>query len=209
MIKLVIDTSSQICQVAFVEDENILSHVSKEISLGMGEALFGILQNALDKTGIIKQDIGEIYVTLGPGSFTGVRIGISAALGLKLGLNIPLYGVSSLKAHATQSKQLLPCIVILNAKRKDFYVQAFRSDLCAITEPLNISVEMIREMLSNKSYFVCGDSAQEIKDDLFSNCVFDENRFLDPLSIIKTRKESDVVPLYIRPPDVGMKKWEK
>ncbi len=210
MIKLVIDTSSHICQIAIIKDETILSHVFQEISFGMGEALFGILQKALDQAGIIKQDIDEIYVTLGPGSFTGVRIGISAAIGLKLGLGIPLHGISSLKAHAQQGRSVLPALVILDARRqKDFYVQAFAPDLTPLTEPLNISVEMIREMLSNKAYFVCGDAAQELKDGLFLNCVFDENRFLDPLSIIHTGGQKQVAPLYIRPPDVGIKKWEK
>jgi tRNA threonylcarbamoyladenosine biosynthesis protein TsaB len=210
MIKLIIDTSSHICQIALIRDEELISHVFQERSFGMGEIIFEIIAQALNKAAIIKRDICEIYVTLGPGSFTGVRIGIATALGLKLGFGIPLLGVSSFKAHAQRQKLSgLKPLVVLDARRQDIYVQAFDVHLNPETDPLNISLETFREMFSRGEYFVCGDGITQIRDRTFLYSVFDQNRFLDPLLITQTPCEDSVVPLYVRPPDVGIKKLEK
>lgn len=204
MPKLIIDTTSRICQVALIQNYEIVAHSFEETAFGMGEILFGLIDKLFETSGTFKKDISEIYVTLGPGSFTGVRIGISAALGLKLGLNVPLYGISALKAHKMQAKKSLPTLVVLDARRKDFYVQAFDENDYPITDPLNISIETLKMTFSNSKYFVCGDCIDQIQDDQMRLWIWDQSRFLDPMSILKAPLEASPVPLYVRSPDVGI-----
>lgn len=170
--------------------------------MGIGEILLDLIEQVISPH-CQKQDLNEIYVTIGPGSFTGVRIGIATALGLKIGLKIPLFGISSFKAHAKQKKHPLPALVILDAKRQDFYVQEFDENGSPVCEPLNISLVTLEEMFKDRSYFVCGDYVQDTHN---SKWILDQNRFLDPLIITKTKPEQEAIPLYVRPPDVGMPK---
>ncbi len=202
MYKLVIDTCSRICQVALIKDDHTISHLIKETSMGIGEILLDLIIQLISNH-CKKEDLSEIYVTVGPGSFTGVRIGIATALGLKLGLGIPLFGISSFKAHAKQKNHPLPALVILDAKRQDFYVQEFDENGVPVDIPLNISLETLTKMFKDRSYFVCGDYVQDTQS---SKWVLDKSRFLDPLIITQTKPEQGTQPLYVRPPDVGLPK---
>jgi tRNA threonylcarbamoyladenosine biosynthesis protein TsaB len=191
--------------VALFQDFEMLSHVFQERSYGMGEILFSLMEEAFKTAGVFKKDISQIYVTLGPGSFTGLRVGIAAAIGLKIGLNKPLFGVSCLKAHARQNAHHKSILVILDARREDFYVQAFDDHLNPKSDPLNISLELIEKMFSNNDYWVCGDIVDKINLNHKALWTIDKSRFLKPLSIIQTPLESKIIPFYIRPPDVGIK----
>lgn len=206
-LNLVIDTSSRICQVAITQHDQVLAHVVDERSHGYGEIIFGLLGRALKESGIEKKELSAIYAITGPGSFTGVRVGVSAALGVHMGLEIPLFGISAFKAHKTQNMPFgQDMLVILDARRVDVYVQAFSQDGVELTSEMNISLVTLEEMFSNRMYRICGDYAESISHVVCKNWHKNSNSFLKPLSIVQTEPEQSYAPLYVRPPDVGFKK---
>ncbi len=101
-----IDTAAKGCSVAIVEGETLLSEVTKVSSHTHAIHLMGMIHDAMDLGGIGIHDLDGFAVTHGPGSFTGLRIGISAVKGLASALDKPAVGVSSLQVLAMQ---LIPC----------------------------------------------------------------------------------------------------
>lgn len=97
---LCIDTSSDICGVSILENENSLVNLDNNTGRTHSENLMPMIKNAFDKTNLSLKDINLIVCDKGPGSFTGIRIGIACAKAFNDSLNIPCVGVSSLEALA-------------------------------------------------------------------------------------------------------------
>lgn len=96
---LAFDTSAAHCAAALLRDGQIIARV-EPMSRGQGERLMVLLQEVLDETEINWADLDAIAVGTGPGNFTGIRIAVSAARGLALGLGKPAIGVSNFDAVA-------------------------------------------------------------------------------------------------------------
>lgn len=95
------------------------------IGRGHAEVLIDMIDEALGQLDLSYQDLTRIGVTTGPGSFTGVRVGLSAARGLALALDIPVVGVSTLEALASGCDMTSAKLVVQDAKRGEFYTQFF------------------------------------------------------------------------------------
>jgi tRNA threonylcarbamoyl adenosine modification protein YeaZ len=92
------DTSASHCAAALVSDDRTLAARSEDMARGQAERLMPLLAAVLDGAGVHWADLTRIGVGIGPGNFTGVRIAVSAARGLALGLDIPAIGVSTFAA---------------------------------------------------------------------------------------------------------------
>ena len=99
---LAIDTAAPRLQLALLHDDDRVETLSEDMATGQAERLFPALAELLARSGATYADLTRIAVTTGPGSFTGLRIGLSAARGLGLALNIPVVGVPSLLALSLQ-----------------------------------------------------------------------------------------------------------
>lgn len=120
--------------------------------------LMPMVQEVLAEAKVAFADLGLIVTTVGPGSFTGLRIGLSAARTLGLALGIPVQGVSTLEAVARSAvAERSPCLVVLESKRTDFYVQAFDGDKNPISDAACIEPEDLRKMIAENDYVLCGD----------------------------------------------------
>ena len=129
MICLAIDTAGPVCAAALADSDALpplLASESERIGRGHAERLIPMIGELLGKAGVGYPDIGLIAVTTGPGSFTGVRIGISAARGLALALGIGARGISVLDVLCRQVRSDGGGTVaaVLDAGHGDVFVQA-------------------------------------------------------------------------------------
>lgn len=102
MIVLGIDTSLDACSVAIVRDGETLAHLREVMNRGQAERLAPMVREAAQQAGVTFAQVDRVVVTTGPGSFTGVRVGLSFARTLALSLGKPCLGVSTLEALALE-----------------------------------------------------------------------------------------------------------
>ena len=138
MVALSIDTAANICAVALsdLRSKKILAAISDDITRGHAEILMDIIDRCMVQAGVSYKHINKIITTTGPGSFTGVRVGMSAARAIGLGLSKPVVGISNLQAcasYASSTKNSLddqqPISVILDARRDEVYFQQFQNTI--------------------------------------------------------------------------------
>ncbi|MCP4185807.1 MAG: tRNA (adenosine(37)-N6)-threonylcarbamoyltransferase complex dimerization subunit type 1 TsaB [Hyphomicrobiales bacterium] len=170
MVTLSIDTAGNFCAAALNDAATgkLLSAVSYDIGRGHAEILMRVIDEALIQADLEYQNVDKVVTTLGPGSFTGVRVGISTARAIGLGLSKPVVGVSVLRAcaqHATQldnarfAKRIVS--VILDARREEYYFQPLRegkpikeATVCNIEELVNF-----HEDFRKQDVVLCGSGA--------------------------------------------------
>jgi tRNA threonylcarbamoyl adenosine modification protein YeaZ len=116
MMQLAIDTSTDAASIALVRDSEVLAELTWHSGQNHTTELLPHLSHLLNKTDI--QSINCIFVAKGPGSFNGLRVGVSTAKGLAFSLGIPVVGVSTLEADAYQHAEIgLPVCPVFNAGR--------------------------------------------------------------------------------------------
>ncbi len=160
MLSLIIDTAIDKCQVAVMNGDDLCVVQSVDMIHGFANALIPMIDAVLSDGHKTLQDIERIIVTAGPGSFTGIRVGLSTARALGVSLTIPVMGISTLKNLAFQASgntQILACV---NTRRGDFYTQKFDSDMRPLNEPEILSLE---EMNGFKGIVIGINEASDIK----------------------------------------------
>lgn len=120
-----IDTSAARCAVAVCRaDGSVLAHAAVPMARGHAGHLFPMLEDALRRAGGSHADVSRVAVCTGPGSFTGIRVGVSAARGLALGCGVPVFGVTRFEALAAGVTGDMPLAVAIAARggryRQDF-----------------------------------------------------------------------------------------
>ena len=121
---LAIDTSGARLQLGLLHDSGVETAVEAR-ERGHAEILFDRIATLLDAAGVAYSDLGRIAVITGPGSFSGLRIGLSAARGLGLALDIPVIGISTLEAVSLSAPSGHPFVVMMDARRGEMYRQEF------------------------------------------------------------------------------------
>lgn len=121
MIRLAVDTSTKTQSVAVEVDDVLVSTRRCLRARGHSETLLSTAQGALSDAGYTVDDVHEIVCGLGPGSFTGVRIGLSFALGVAAAKDIPVFGVDSLRAFLMFIPTRVLVAVALDARRSEVY----------------------------------------------------------------------------------------
>ena len=132
MRSLFIDTSSFNITVAIIEDNNILARYYDKVLDDMASKIFPIIDELFSKVDFEIKDINKVYVVNGPGSFTGVRIGVTIAKVLASQLKINIYPVSSLELMASGTDS--DCLALIDARRGFVYAGAYDKDLSLILE---------------------------------------------------------------------------
>lgn len=141
MLTLAIDTASSACQ-ACVHDsdaDRVLGLGTEIIGRGHAERLMPVIEQALEAAAVDLPDIGRIGVTVGPGSFTGIRVGLSVARGLALALGCDCVGVDSLSVlaagHAEAAGQVL---AVIDARRGEVYAALFDAGARTVLVPPSV-----------------------------------------------------------------------
>jgi tRNA threonylcarbamoyladenosine biosynthesis protein TsaB len=128
MLVLAIDTALDACSAALIDasDDRTLASESREIGRGHTEHLLPIVDGVMKAAGVKFSDVDRFAVTIGPGSFTGLRVGLSAARGFGLVTKKPVVGISTLAAFTAPlitQDQAVPVVAAIDAKHGNLYMQ--------------------------------------------------------------------------------------
>lgn len=165
MLILAFETSAKAASVALLENRNLLGECYQNTGLTHSQTLLVMAQDLLEQCGKTTADLEAVAVAAGPGSFTGIRIGVAAAKGLAWGGELPCYGVSTLEAMA-ESLGIWQGYVcpVMDARRSQVYNALFHVDcgkITRITEDRAISMDDLGENLQKLSepVFLVGDGS--------------------------------------------------
>ena len=146
MLILAIDTALDACSAAVLDTNaaRLIAHESEPMKRGHAEALMPLLARVIKQAGIAFADIDRIAVTTGPGSFTGLRVGLSAARGIALAANKPAVGLTTLTAYTapvvSQNRQQ-PVISAIDARHDHVYFQVVSGDGRSLIRPRVAPIE--------------------------------------------------------------------
>ena len=135
---LYIDTSSSYLNTALVEDNNVLASINEEFGQSLSEVVVPKIVSMFQENNIEPKDIDKIIVVNGPGSFTGIRIGITIAKVYAWSLNIPITTIDSLSAMAISSNDKKVHIPMINARRGYVYGAIYDEDNRILLKPQHI-----------------------------------------------------------------------
>ena len=161
---LAIDTALDQSSVCLFDTElgSPLASETLAMQRGHGEALIPMIQRVMADAALPFSAINRIAVTVGPGSFTGVRIGLSAARGLALALDCALVGVTTFSAFAGPifaEKRGVPVVVVLDARNDQVYVQVFGDTGAPLAAPLACPLTEAAKALGVAQAIVTGTAA--------------------------------------------------
>jgi tRNA threonylcarbamoyladenosine biosynthesis protein TsaB len=186
---------------------------------GNAERLFQIITTTLDEAGLELADIDRLAVTLGPGTFTGLRVGTAAARGLALATGKPVVGTSSLAVIAAQARRVVsqlqgvPITVAMDARRGALYVQHFGSDREPTTEPALLTPAEAADRLCGASdsvdIHIVGSGAEPLADAIRARGrhapvqLTDIQPHAGALALMAPHLEplASLTPIYLRQPD--------
>lgn len=128
MLLLAFDTATPATTVALHDGERVLASVSGEGSMAHGEWLVPFIAQAVDEAGVTMADLTDIAVGVGPGPFTGLRVGVVTALTLGSTLGLKAHGICSLDIIASRIDSDVDFLVATDARRKEIYWARYRPD---------------------------------------------------------------------------------
>jgi tRNA threonylcarbamoyladenosine biosynthesis protein TsaB len=168
---LSIESSGIICSVALHKNEQFLDCIESTETNVHGEKLAVFIDEILKKNALTPSDLSAIAASEGPGSYTGLRIGVSVAKGMCYALSIPLISIDTLKslAHAmlmAQDKLDVDTVFLpmIDARRMEVYLAGFDTNLNKIitTKPVILEEEFYSGLEKTKTYYIAGSGASKV-----------------------------------------------
>ena len=168
---LAIDTALAACAAAVLDTAHGGMIASESATMGRGhaEALMPLIARVMKASDLDVADLDRIAVTTGPGSFTGLRVGIAAARGLALAGNVPVVGVSTLSAYAAPYLGIddkTPVVVAIDARHGQVYLQAFGPSGATLVAPRLAPLSEAVHAASAAPVRIIGSAAQAVADAL-------------------------------------------
>ena len=208
MLVLALDTSMAACSVCVYDagSGRVLASRHEFMDRGQAEALAPMVQETMASAGVAFKDLARIAVTTGPGTFTGVRIGLAMARGLGVALTIPVTGINSLAAIACNERAGdLPIVVAVDARANDIYFAPYDASGHELTAPVIVTLADAHKCMPGRPSRLLGTAADLLLDkkhvrsdagDLPVAANFVKLAASIPSSTVPPE------PLYLRPPDV-------
>ncbi|MEQ8334804.1 tRNA (adenosine(37)-N6)-threonylcarbamoyltransferase complex dimerization subunit type 1 TsaB [Nisaea sp.] len=216
-----IDSSTGACSIALCRGGAVLAHFREDMARGQSERLAPMAEAGLAAAGLNFQDLDAIAVTRGPGSFTGLRIGMAFAKGLGQALGIPVLGVTGFDAVARAALAIDGAAghgvaVVLESRRADLFLQIFTADGVpdgpATALPAGDIAVLLRQAAMPAPLLLAGDAADTVMA-VFADA--DTAIVRSPVSAPDAREVALIglemgagpdlpppQPLYLRAPDV-------
>jgi tRNA threonylcarbamoyladenosine biosynthesis protein TsaB len=203
----------------------VVAAESQRMRHNHGEALFPMIERVMAEAGLAPSRLDAVAIAIGPGGFTGIRVGLAAARGMALALDAQLVGVSSFAAVAAQvagrrATAGAALLVALDSRRADLYVQLFARDCASpLTAPQALLAEELPRYVAQQglgSLLIAGDAADAAAEALANSvdCIVMADMAPDARGVAAAAlgelrsgvSAGTVRPLYLRPPDVTLPK---
>ncbi len=185
---------------------------------GQAERLMPMIQSIAAESGVTLADVDLFAVTVGPGAFTGLRIGLAACAGLALAADRPIIGIGNLEAaaRAVPADRIAgrTMLVALDSRRTEVFAQTFDADHQPLEDPACLPPDALAARLPDGPVLVTGDAAPAVAESVSRALgaervsVFDGAGPADPVVVATLAAERSgqagreaPVPLYLRPPD--------
>jgi tRNA threonylcarbamoyladenosine biosynthesis protein TsaB len=233
---LALDSATSACSVAVWTGDGVTARRMEKMTRGHAVRLMPMAQAAMGDAGLAFDQLDMVATTIGPGGFTGLRIGLAGARAIAMAAAIPIVGFTTFQviAHQTMmdadisknSGVRAPLLVVLDAKRSDFYFQLFDANGAPVTQPAASPVDVIAKVVSaelapkasrapNESLALCGDGADMVLEALKARGVLvhrGEGPDAPDAAIVARLAYSGAPwdpapppePLYLRPPDAAL-----
>jgi tRNA threonylcarbamoyladenosine biosynthesis protein TsaB len=164
MLILAIDTALDACAAGVLDTRTskLIAHESLLMKRGHAEALMPLLARVMAQSGIAFADLDRIAVTTGPGSFTGLRVGLSAARGIGLAAGKPVVGITTLTAYAApvvSQNGDHPVIAAIDARHDHLYFQAVSGNGTSLVRPGVIPIDEALEAAQFGAPHLVGNAA--------------------------------------------------
>ncbi len=224
-ILLAFETAGSRCSAAAARGNKILAAESIALRHGHGEALMPMVDRVMTEAALSPHELNIVAVAIGPGGFTGIRVGLAAARGIALATGARLIGVTGFAAvaHSLRRSRLASesLLVALDSRREDLYVQLFAFDgIAPLASPQAVLpdhlADYVRAHPVGASLLIAGDAAGTAAAALQGHVDFDvaPDSTPDALGVTAAALEQarsvpadePVRPLYLRPPDVTLPK---
>ena len=213
---LSIDTASNLCTVAILDNSKCIKEITVNDARNHSEKIMPVIEQALIETNTTLKDIDLIVCDKGPGSFTGIRIGVGTVLAFQDSLNIPCVGINALEALAYNISQGGFICSLIDARNNNVYYGLFKHSANEYSQIGTLEFKTIDDAIStlksqadlNATIYFVGDGAvtnKTVIEENIPNCIFAEKNDLSSYSLgvagyntyIKNRQTS-VMPLYLR-----------
>ena len=198
---LCLETATSVCSVALAEGENIIAFRQVNEDFKHAEKLTVFISEVLEEAGKQLSELDAIAISSGPGSYTGLRIGVSVAKGLCFALDKPLISISTLEAMAAgaieelkvNAEDVIFCPMI-DARRLEAYCALYDGRLNCIypPSPIIITEDFFAEVRKGKKIFYFGDGAEKCKiilstitEFIFQEKLFPSAKFMAGLAFKK------------------------
>jgi tRNA threonylcarbamoyl adenosine modification protein YeaZ len=212
---LAIDTALAACSAAVLDTEygGIVASESVPMLRGHAEALLPMLQRVMQKANFGFSDIDRIAVTTGPGSFTGLRVGIAAARGLALAAEKPAVGLSTLSAYAAPhmaSDERFPVVAAVDARHDHVYMQVFAPGGRLFTAPRLAPLREAVKAAAEASSFITGSAARLVATGLSADdpvpvgidaSAAPDIAWVARMGAVVPEDQAPLKPQYLRAPD--------
>jgi len=211
---LAIDTALAACAAAVLDTEHgIVASESLPMVRGHAEALVPLIARVLKQSDTGFRDLGRIAVTTGPGSFTGVRVGLAAARGFGVATAVPVVGVSTLSVYAAPylaGNGKTPVVAAIDARHGHVFLQVFGPGGQTLVSPRLAALSEAIEAASATPACLVGSAARAVADGLAKNAA--PPRAVDPrdapdivwvaqIGAVTPKAQSAPHPQYLRAPD--------
>lgn len=156
MVTLLLDSSFRGLAVGLADDHQIIDEIRYDAWQRQSELLVPELDRLLKRNHLTRDDIQDVMVSIGPGSYTGIRIALTVAKVTSFALNIPLYAVSSLQILKVEEK---PTIVVINARSGRSYVGVYQGATTLLNDCVMTNEEVLDYCKEHSDYLIGGDAA--------------------------------------------------
>jgi tRNA threonylcarbamoyladenosine biosynthesis protein TsaB len=207
VIVLALDTCLAVCSVAVTDSARVLAHAAEPMARGHQERLAPMAGEVMRAAGLPFSAVERIGVTVGPGSFTGLRVGVAFAKGMASALSIPAVGIGTLEAMAAPVAGL--SFAVIDARREQVYCQAFEDG-----EPLMgadaLSVETaaarLAEIALGRPVTLIGSGAHLLSPMVPTAQIVEADGAdaRDVARLAARREPRPLKPLYLRTPDAKL-----